>query len=118
MSITLEERTVDDVTVVAVKGDITLNKGGDLLLKEKVQALVQQGRRKLVLDLAGVSYVDSAGLGELLQTRSAANVHGGALKLANVGRRIHDLLAATKLLSVFESYDSETAAIASFRSGA
>ena len=113
---TLEERTIGDVTVVAVTGDITLNKGGDLLLKDKIQSLLQQGRRKLVLNLSGVSYVDSAGLGQLVQAYSTATNHGGTLKLANVANRLRDLLVVTKLVTVFESHESEAAAVASFAS--
>ncbi len=110
----LEERTVSDITVVTVTGDITLNKGGDLLLKDKIQSLLQQGRRKLVLDLGGVSYVDSAGLGQLVQAHSTAANSGGTLKLANVAARLHDLMVVTKLLTVFDAHDSEAAAVASF----
>jgi anti-sigma B factor antagonist len=111
---TLEERAVGDITVVTVSGDITLNKGGDLLLKDKIQSLLRQERRKLVLDLGGVSYVDSAGLGQLVQAHSTAADNGGTLKLANVAQRLRDLLVVTKLLTVFDSHDSEAAAVASF----
>jgi anti-sigma B factor antagonist len=110
----LEERAVGEITVVTVSGDITLSKGGDLLLKDKIQSLLQQGRKKLVLDLGGVSYVDSAGLGQLVQAHSTATNNGGALKLANVAKRLRDLLVVTKLLTVFDSHDSEAAAVASF----
>ena len=113
---TFEERTVGDVTVVVVTGDITLNTGSDQLLKEKVRSLLQQGRRKLVLDLAGVPYVDSAGLGQLVQAHSTASNHDGVLKLANVARRLHDLLVVTRLVQVIDAHDSEAAAVASFES--
>src|SRR5262249_39282256 len=95
----------------------TLNKGGDMVLKDKVQSLLQQGRRKLILDLAAVSYVDSAGLGQLVQAHSTTANQAGALKLVNVAKRLRDLLVVTKLLTVFECHDSEAAAIASFGSG-
>jgi anti-sigma B factor antagonist len=111
---TLEERIIGDVTVVSVKGDITLSKGGDQLLKDKVQSVLQQGRRKLVLNLADVSYVDSAGLGQLVQAHSTAQNLGGTLKLANVEKRLRDLLVVTKLVTVFDSHDSEAAAVDSF----
>ena len=111
---TLEERAAGDVTVVTVKGDITLNKGGDLLIKDKVSSLLQQGRRKLVLNLGDVSYVDSAGLGQLVQAHSTAANLGGTLKLANVTKRLKDLLVVTKLVTVFDSHDSEAAAVESF----
>src|SRR4030095_3102570 len=65
----IEERQSGQVTVIRVNGDITLNKGGDVLLKDKVQSLLQQGKKKLLLDLGNVSYVDSAGLGQLRPAR-------------------------------------------------
>jgi anti-sigma B factor antagonist len=109
------QRLVDDVTVIEVTGDITLSKGGDVLIKDKVQSLLQQGHRKLLLDLGSVSYVDSAGLGQLVQVYATTNHLGGSLKLVNVTKRLKDLLVLTKLLTVFETYDSEADAVASFR---
>lgn len=114
----IEERTVGDVTIVGVAGDITLNSGGDVRLRDKVQSLIQQGRRKLVLDLSGVSYVDSAGLGQLVQIYTTTVHHGGTLKLLNLTKRIQNLLVVTKLATVFDSYESEADAIASFGAGA
>ena len=110
----LEERVVGDVAIVKVTGDITLNRGGDVLLKDKVQSLLQQGHTKLVLDLSGVSYVDSAGLGELVQAYATTRNRGGALKLHGITKRLHDLLIVTKLLTVFEVFDNEAEAVASF----
>ena len=110
----LEERIAGNVAIIKVTGDITLNKGGDVMLKDKVQSLIQQGHMNLVIDLANVSYVDSAGLGELVQAYATAKNRGGALKLLNVTKRLRDLLVVTKLLTVFDSYDSEAAALASF----
>lgn len=112
----LEERIVGNVAIVKVTGDITLNRGGDVLLKDKVQSLVQQGHRNLLVDLSGVSYVDSAGLGELVQAYATTKNRGGSLKLLNVTKRLRDLLVVTKLLTVFDAYDSEAAALASFGS--
>lgn len=110
----MQERMVGDVAVVTVSGDITLNKGGDVLLKDKVQSLLHQGHRKLILDLSGVSYVDSAGLGELVQAYVTTKNRDGALKLQGVTKRLRDLLVVTKLLTVFDSYDTEAEALASF----
>jgi len=112
----LEQRIVGNVAVIKVTGDITLNKGGDVLLKDKVQSLLQQGQKNLVIDLSGVSYVDSAGLGELVQAYATTKNRGGALKLLNVTKRLRDLLVVTKLLTVFDAYDSEADALASFGS--
>ncbi len=110
----LEQRIAGDVAIIKVTGDITLNKGGDVLLKDKVQSLLQQGHKHLLVDLSGVSYVDSAGLGELVQAYATTKTRGGALKLLNVTKRLRDLLVVTKLLTVFEAFDSEAPALASF----
>ena len=111
----LEERIAGDVMIIKVTGDITLNKGGDVLLKDKVQSLLQQGHKKLLADLSGVSYVDSAGLGELVQAYATTKNRGGALKLLNVTKRLKDLLVVTKLLTVFDAFDTEAAALESFK---
>ena len=110
----LDERTVGDVTVIKVTGDITLSGGGDVLLKDKVQSLLQQGKKKLLLDLGGVAYVDSGGLGQLVQCNVTASKNGGALKLLNMTKRLNDLLVLTKLATIFDSHDSEDTAIKSF----
>ena len=112
----IEQKVAGDVTVITVNGDITLNAGGDVLLKDKVQSLLQQGQKKLVLDLGGVSYVDSAGLGQLVQIHATTRNLGGSLRIANVTKRLKDLLVVTKLVTVFDSYDSEAEALASFKS--
>ena len=111
----IQEKTAGDVTVVRVNGDITLNQGGDVLLKDKIQSLLQQGKRKLVLDLGGVAYVDSAGLGQLVQIHATAKNQGGALKLVNTTKKLKDLLVVTKLVTVFDAYDNEADALASFK---
>ena len=110
----IDQKMAGDVAVITVNGDITLNAGGDVLLKDKVQSLLQQGQRKLVLDLGNVSYVDSAGLGQLVQIHATTKSKGGSLRLANVTKRLKDLLVVTKLVTVFDSYDSEAEAVGSF----
>jgi anti-sigma B factor antagonist len=110
----IEQRVVGDVAVMQVLGDITLGKGGDVLLKDKIQSLLQQGYRKMLLDMGNVSYVDSAGLGQLVQVYATTSHLGGSLKLLNLTKRLKDLLVLTKLLTVFETYDSEESALASF----
>ena len=109
------QRMVGDVAVVELTGDITLSKGGDVMIKDKVQSLLQQGTRKLLLDLGNVSYVDSAGLGQLVQVYATTSHLGGSLKLLRVTKRLKDLLVLTNLLTVFESYDDDTEAVASFK---
>jgi len=109
----IEERAVGDVLILDVKGRITLGEG-DELLKDKVNSLLNQGRRKIVLNLAEVPYIDSAGLGEIVRTYTTVSRQGGSLKLLNLTKRITDLLAITKLLTVFETFDSENDAVQSF----
>jgi anti-sigma B factor antagonist len=101
----LEQREAGDVTVVKVVGDITLNKGGDVILKDKINSLLQQGTKKVLLDLGSVSYVDSAGLGQLVHVHTTTTHHGGQLKLLNLSKRLTDLLVVTKLATVFDSYE-------------
>jgi anti-sigma B factor antagonist len=110
----LEQRIVGNVAIITVTGDITLDKGGDVLLKDKVQSLHQQAYTHLLIDLSGVAYVDSAGLGQLVQAYATTKTRGGELKLLNVTKRLRDLLVVTKLLTVFESFDDEASALASF----
>ena len=113
----IDERSAGDVTVLDLKGRMTMGEG-DELLKDKVNSLILQGRKKLVLNLADVPYVDSAGLGEIVRTYTAVTKQGGSLKLANLTKRITDLLSITKLLTVFDTYDSEADAVRSFSTGA
>jgi len=109
----IEERVVGDVVVLDVKGRVTLGEG-DELLKDKVNSLLVQGKKKLVINFAEVPYIDSAGLGEVVRTFTTVSRQGGQLKLLNLTKRITDLLAITKLLTVFDTYDSETDAVQSF----
>jgi anti-sigma B factor antagonist len=111
----ISERTVGDVVIVDLSGKVTLG-GGDVVLKDKMQSLVQQGKKKVLLNLSDVSYVDSAGLGEIVQSYATVMKNGGSLKLLNVTKRIKDLLSITKLLTVFECHDSEAEAVTSFSS--
>jgi len=113
----IDERAVGDVTVLDLKGKITLGEG-DELLKDKVNSLVNQGRKKIILNLAGVPYIDSAGLGEVVRTFTTVSRQGGSLKLLNLTKRITDLLSITKLLTVFETYESESDAVKSFSASA
>jgi anti-sigma B factor antagonist len=114
----LEQRIAGKVAIVKVTGDITLNKGGDVILKDKVQSLLHQGYGNILIDLSGVSYVDSAGLGELVQAFVTTKNRGGSLRLLNVTKRLRDLLVVTKLLTVFDTYEDEQEGIDSFGGGA
>ena len=109
----IEERPSGDVVILDLKGKLTIGEG-DELLKDKVYSLIQQGQKKLVLNLEGVPYVDSAGLGEIVRTYTTVSKQGGNLKLLNLTKRIEDLLSITKLLTVFDTYESEQEALDSF----
>jgi anti-sigma B factor antagonist len=113
MNMQLEEKVVGDVVIVTVTGDIKLG-SGDVGLRDKVRSLIEQGHKKLLLDLSGVSYMDSSGLGELVHVYATTKNKGGMLKLVGLTRRINDLLTITKLVTVFETFDSEASALASF----
>ena len=113
----IQERAVGDVMVLDLKGKITLGEG-DEMLKDKVNSLVNQGPKTIVLNLADVPYIDSAGLGEIVRTYTTVSRQGGSLKLLNLTKRITDLLAITKLLTVFETFESENDAVKSFSASA
>lgn len=108
------ERTVNDVTILDLKGKMTLGEG-DELLKDKINSLLAAGRKKLLLNLEGVPYIDSAGLGEVVRTYTTVSRQGGSLKLLNLTKRIEDLLSITKLLTVFETFDTEAEAVQSYK---
>jgi anti-sigma B factor antagonist len=108
------ERTVNEVTVLDLKGKMTLGEG-DEMLKDKINSLLAAGKKKLLLNLEGVPYIDSAGLGEVVRTYTTVSRQGGSLKLLNLTKRIEDLLSITKLLTVFDTFDSEADAIKSYK---
>jgi anti-sigma B factor antagonist len=109
----IDERTIGDVVVLDVKGRVQLGEG-DEMLKDKVNSLLNQGRKKIVLNLAEVPYIDSAGLGEVVRTYTTVSRQGGQLKLVNLTKRITDLLSITKLLTVFETFETEPDALKSY----
>ena len=110
----INERTVGDITVLDLQGKLTIDDGATLL-RDKVASVVFQGQNKVILNLAGVGYMDSGGLGELVRCSISARKANGAVKLANLASRITDLLTITKLLTVFDTFDSEEQALASFQ---
>ena len=107
------ERQVGDVIILDIQGKILIGEGDDAL-REAVTRLVEGGKRKILLNLADVPYVDSAGLGEIVRCYTTVSKQGGRLKLINLTRKIQDLLAITKLLTVFETYDAEDEGVRSF----
>ena len=113
----IHQRSVGDVTIIDMGGKMTLGEG-DELLRDKVNSLIQQGQKRIVLNLAEVPYIDSAGLGEIVRTYTTVSRNGGSLKLLNLTKRIQDLLSITKLLTVFETFESEADAVRSFSTSA
>ena len=110
----IEERVVNDVTILDLKGKITLGEG-DEALKNKINSLVLENKKRILLNLADVPYIDSAGLGEVVRTYTTVSRQGGQLKLVNLTKRITDLLSITKLLTVFETFETEAEALATFK---
>lgn len=109
----IKERVVSGVSVLDLSGKIVLGEG-DGQVRDRIKDLLADGQKKILLNLAEVNYIDSAGLGALISSYTTAKRLGGQLKLANLTKRIKDLLAITKLITVFEAHDSEEAGIASF----
>jgi len=113
VSLKIETRQVGDVTVVEIKGKMTIG-AGDVQFREEVKALVDRGQKKLVLDLQGLKYMDSSGVGELVSTYTTVTNRGGQLHLCNLSGKILDLLQITQLLQVFDTYATADEAIKSF----
>jgi anti-sigma B factor antagonist len=113
MSIRLVSYKVGEVAVVSATGRLTLGEGTSAL-RTKIRELVDGGSRRIVLDLADLNYMDSSGLGELIAAHTTVTTAGGEIKLLNLAKRLHDLLKLTKLYTVFETFEDEAEAVASF----
>ena len=107
------ERQVSEVVILDLHGKILIGEGDDAL-REAVTRLVDGGKSKILLNLADVPYVDSAGLGEIVRCYTTVSRKNGRLKLINLTKNIQDLLSITKLLTVFETFDSEDEGVRSF----
>lgn len=110
----IKERQAGDVTVLDLDGKITIGEGS-IALRSAVRRLAEEGKKKILLNLAGVGYVDSSGIGELVSSFSSVSREGGQLKLLNLTQKIRDLLAITKLLTVFDVYDDESSAVSAYK---
>ncbi|MGD0957131.1 MAG: STAS domain-containing protein [Candidatus Acidiferrales bacterium] len=113
MALRMTDREVSGVNVLDIEGRIVLGEESNAF-REKVKSLLAAGKKKIVLNLANVSYIDSAGLGTLVATFHSARSQGATLKLTNLGTKFKEVLQVTKLMTVFDTYDSEAAAIQSF----
>jgi len=113
---TIEQRAVGSVVVLDLNGKLILGEGAGLL-KDKVRSAVFQGHKQILLNLAGVGYMDSSGLGEVIAAYTTVTRQGGTIKVANLTKRVTDLLAIAKVLTVFDVYESEADALKSFSPG-
>lgn len=113
MSMKINERVVGSVTILDVVGKLVLGEPSQLL-KDKIDSLIAQQRTRVLLNLKHVPYIDSSGLGQLAASYGAVMKSNGALKLLSVGERNHDLLSITRLVTLFDSFESETEALQSF----
>ena len=107
-------RTVGDVKILDCSGKITLGEG-TMSVRETVRKLVDSGSKKILLNLAEISYIDSAGIGELVGSYASASNRGAKLKLLNLTNKIKQLLTITKLLTVFETFENEEIALVTFQ---
>ena len=110
----VKERQAGDVTILDLSGEVRIGEGS-VALRDSIRKLADAGKKQILLNLAGVKYIDSTGIGELIASHVTASRQGGHLKLVNLTDRIQNLLVITKLLTVFDSYDSEAEALKSFQ---
>lgn len=114
MSVKMNTRQIGDVTVIDAAGRITLGEGSTAF-REAIKDLVAKGQKKILLNLADISYIDSSGIGEMVSGFTSVSNGGGQLKLLNLTKRVQDLLQITKLYTVFEVFDDEAVALSSFQ---
>jgi anti-sigma B factor antagonist len=112
----ISETQVGDVTVLHLRGQLVLD-DGDLVFRDAVNALIEVGRLKIVVDLADVTYIDSAGIGVLIARYLGVRRRGGDMRLANLTARSHRVMTITHLMTVFEPFDSVDGAVRSFQDG-
>jgi anti-sigma B factor antagonist len=110
----LKERQAGDVTILDLTGEVRIGEGS-IALRDSIRNLADQGKKKVLLNLGGVKYIDSSGIGELIANYTTISRQGGQLKLLKLTDRVQNLLVITKLLTVFDSYDDEAEALKSFQ---
>ena len=113
MRMAITRRQLDDVVILDLTGRITIGEG-TIMIRQDIQNMLEQGQRKFLLNLANVDYIDSSGLGELVSSFTTVKNSEGQLKLLSLTRRVRDLMQITKLLTVFDVFDSEPEALQSF----
>ena len=114
MALSIASREVDGVTVLDLNGRITLGEGS-VQLREAVRDLISKGSKNILLNMGDVNYIDSSGLGELVSAFTTAKNQGASVKLLSLTKKVKDVLQLTKLYTVFDIYDDEASAIASFK---
>ncbi len=110
----VDTRKGDDVTILDIHGKITIGEGS-VEMRNRLRELVQSGQKDILLNLGDVTYMDSSGIGELVSCYTTVTNQGGRLKLLNLTKKVQELLAITKLLTVFEDFKEEQKAVASFK---
>ena len=110
----ISERQAGDITILDMDGKVTIGEGS-VALRNAIRRLLGEGKKKILLNLGRVGYIDSSGIGELVSSFTAVNKEGGTLKLLNLTQKIQDLLAITKLLTVFDTFDNEGEALSSYK---
>jgi anti-sigma B factor antagonist len=114
VALTIASREVDGVTVLDLSGRITLGEGS-VQLREAIRDLISKGQKNVLLNMGDVNYIDSSGLGELVSAYTTSKNQGAALKLLSLTKKVKDVLQLTKLYTVFDIYDDEASAIASYK---
>jgi len=115
MSVRMTNSEVDGVSVLELDGRIVLGEESNSL-REKLKSLIAEGKKKIVLNMANIKYIDSAGLGTLVAAHLSAKTQGASVRLCHLGNKFHEVLQMTKLLTIFDVYDTEAAAVSSFQS--
>jgi anti-sigma B factor antagonist len=115
VTIKMTNSEVDGVSVVTLDGRIVLGEESTSF-REKLKSMLAEGKKKIVLNMVNVKYIDSSGLGTLVAAHVSAKTQGASLRLCNLGKKFHEVMQITKLLTVFDVYDTEAAAVSSFQS--
>ena len=115
VTIKMTNSEVDGVSVVTLDGRIVLGEESNSL-REKLKSMLAEGKKKIVLNMVNIKYIDSSGLGTLVAAHVSAKTHGASVRLCNLGKKFHEVMQITKLLTIFDVYDTEAAAVSSFQS--
>jgi anti-sigma B factor antagonist len=113
MALKVADREADGVSVVVLEGRIVLGEESNAL-REKLKSLIAEGKKKIVVNMDNIKYIDSSGLGTLVAAHCSAKTRGASLRLCHLGSKFQEVLQITKLVTIFDVYDTEAAAVASF----